>query len=488
MTISTRQPGAGAQPGPEGSTAAHAQATRQPTLQDRMRALPSMDRLLNDGRLDAYRTLIDRDLLKKTCAATLDDHRAAIRTGDDPGDLMTDLLARLARRLQPSLRPLINCTGVVVHTNLGRSCLSEEAAQAAYDAATNYTTLEYNLQEGARGQRNAHVEWLLCQLTGAEAAVVVNNNAGAVLVTLATLAGEREAIVSRGELVEIGGSFRIPDIITFAGTQLREIGCTNRTHLSDYERAITDQTAIILKVHPSNYRIVGFTTHPERAELAQLAHSRGVLLVEDLGSGTLIPPEDLNLSGEPTATQCLAEGDDIVTFSGDKLLGGPQIGAVIGAKKYVDKIRKHPLMRALRCDKMTLAAMETTLRTYLRGDWKKVPTLGMITATPEELRARAQSLQNHMASALGESGITTEIQPVDDAVGGGAYPETPLPGYALAITHRTKTAGQIQEQLRLGTPPVITGARHDQILIHLRTLRDREFPALISALKAALQE
>ncbi len=461
-------------------------------VQNLMRSLPSMDKILADERLKEFVGVIDRESLKGLCGEVLERCRSQILAGEadsySDAAFFTDLRRELKRRLNPSLRPILNCTGVVVHTNLGRSCLAREAAEAAVSAACGYSTLEYNIESGARGQRNSHIEWLLCRLTGAEAAIVVNNNAGAVLLVLAALAAKREAVVSRGELVEIGGSFRIPDIMSFAGTKLVEIGCTNRTHLSDYENAITDETVMLMKVHPSNFRITGFVTQPEREELAALAHSRGLLMMEDLGSGILLDSQTLGIDGEPSVSECLKAGVDIVTFSGDKILGGPQIGAIVGAKSLIDKIRKYPLLRALRCDKMTLAAMEATLRMYLRGDWKKIPTLAMISVPPEELKARAVKLKERIDAECADLCPRTSVVPVDDAVGGGAYPERPLPGWAVSIVAADEkiSAGILQERLRAASMPVVAGARNNELLIHLRTLPENDEKLLAVSLREAL--
>lgn len=462
------------------------------SVQDVMRSLPAMDKILSDSSLKEYKSAIDHESLKKICTDALTLWREKILSGEitsfDENMFFSDLRQELKRRLHPSLRPVLNCTGVVVHTNLGRSCLAEEAVKAVAEVAGRYSTLEYNLESGERGQRNDHVEWLLCQLTGAEAAVVVNNNAGAVLLVLAALAAKKEAVVSRGELVEIGGSFRIPDIMSFAGTRLVEVGCTNRTHLKDYQSAITDETVMLMKVHPSNFRISGFVSMPAREELAELAHSRGLMMMEDLGSGILLDAETLGIEGESTVIECLKAGVDIVTFSGDKILGGPQIGAVVGSKKIIDKIRRYPLLRALRCDKMTLAAMETTLRLYLSGDWKKIPTLAMISADPDELRKRAENLRNKIDASCSGLAVKTGIEAVDDAVGGGAYPERPLPGWAVAV-HPLKenvSAGVLQERLRAAQVPVVAGARNNELLIHLRTLQTADEDVLVSSLSEAL--
>ncbi len=465
---------------------------RTDSVQNLLRSLPSMEKILSDERLKEFEGLIDRDCLKQICNDALEGTRSQILDlGVDcynDSEFFEQLKCELRCHLQPTLRPVLNCTGVVVHTNLGRSCLVREAAEAAASVGCGYSTLEYNLEAGTRGQRNIHIEWLLCQLTGAEAAIVVNNNAGAVLLVLAALAENKEVVVSRGELVEIGGSFRIPDIMRFAGTKLTEIGCTNRTHLKDYENAITDETVMLMKVHPSNFRITGFVSHPEREEIAQLAHSRGLFMVEDLGSGTLLEAKILGIEGEPSVSECLKAGVDIVTFSGDKILGGPQIGAVVGKKELVDKIRKYTLLRALRCDKMTLAAMETTLRLYLSGAWKKIPTLNMISVSPEVLKTRALSLKNDIDAVCSNSRIQTKVVAVEDAVGGGAYPERALPGWAVSIFALDKklNAGILQERLRRAKMPVIAGACKDELLIHLRTLPSNDEALLIASLREVL--
>ncbi len=457
-----------------------------------MRLLPSMEKILSDERLKEFESLIDRESLKKICNDALAHTRSQIldwgEESFDDAEFFAQLRCELKRCLQPTLRPVLNCTGVVVHTNLGRSCLAREAVEAAVTVGCGYSTLEYNLETGSRGQRNVHIEWLLCQLTGAEAAVVVNNNAGAVLLVLAALVGNKEVVVSRGELVEIGGSFRIPDIMRFAGTKLTEIGCTNRTHLKDYENAISDETVMLMKVHPSNFRITGFVAQPEREEIAQLAHSKRLFMVEDLGSGTILDAKTLGIEGEPSVSECLKAGVDIVTFSGDKILGGPQIGAVVGKKELIDKIRKYPLLRALRCDKMTLAAMEATLRLYLSGGWNKIPTLNMISVSPEELKTRAQKLKKNIDAACSDFRVQTNVVPVEDAVGGGAYPERPLPGWAVSIfaLDEKLNAGILQERLRNAKMPVIAGACKDELLIHLRTLPSDDEGLLIASLREVL--
>ena len=328
------------------------------------RSIPRVDELLDRGELKA--SALSQTLLRESVREELDALRGEVRGGrsslPETDELCARILARAEEKQMPSLRTVINATGVTLHTNLGRACLSERAANAAAEAAYAYSTLEYDAVRGCRGSRHSHVESLLCRLTGAEAAMAVNNNAAAVLLILTTLASGGEVIVSRGELVEIGGSFRIPEIVTQCGCTLREVGATNKTHLRDYEAAVSEQTRAILKVHTSNYRIVGFTESVPREALAALARERGLPLIEDLGSGALVELEQYGIHGEPTVQRSLRAGVDVASFSGDKLLGGPQAGLIVGRKEYIERLKKHPLARALRLDKMTLAALHATLR------------------------------------------------------------------------------------------------------------------------------
>lgn len=468
--------------------------SKENKLQTLLRSLPAMERILSDSRLTDYDSLVERDVLKRICRATLDRWRETMIEGDtevySDALFFAEIKDELERRRRPSLRGVINATGVVIHTNLGRSCLAPEAVKAVMACADGYSTLEYNLESGSRGQRNAHVEWLLCQLTGAEAAVVVNNNASAVLLVLAALGDGRESIVSRGELVEIGGSFRIPDIMSFAGTKLVEVGCTNRTHLVDYERAMTDQTALLLKVHPSNFSITGFHSAVPREELAELAHRRQALMVEDLGSGILVSAAELGIEGEPTVAECIRAGADVVTFSGDKLLGGPQIGGIVGRRDVIEKLRRYPLLRALRCDKMTLGAMEATLRLYLKGQWQKVPTLAMVSVPKGRLYERAVAFRERIDEELKDFCLLTSLVETEDAVGGGSYPEKPLSGWAvsLRVSDGTLSAGALQERLRLSSDPVIAGAQANALCLHMRTITPDEEGRIIAALRDVLSE
>ncbi len=456
-----------------------------------LRSLPAMEIMLSDPRNVSHLKSVNRDLLKNMCSSVLDEFRRSILEGErisfDEDELFGELDRRILAVARPSLVPVVNGTGVVVHTNLGRSCLAPEAASVVDLVSRRYDTLEYDLEAGERGHRNSHVEGLLCCLTGAEAAVVVNNNAGAVLLCLAALGSGKSAMVSRGELVEIGGSFRIPDIMAFSGVRLVEVGATNRTHLRDYERALEYDTSMVMKVHPSNFRILGFHSEVSREELARLSHERDLIFMEDLGSGILVDLEPLGLAGEPTVAQCLEAGVDLVTFSGDKLLGGPQIGGIVGRKALVDRIRTHPLLRALRCDKMTLAAFEATLRIYLRGEWRKIPTLDMLARSPEAIRERCDRLAAALASVVASDGQVS-VTEVQDAVGGGAFPATDMLGYAVAVRVGSCSAGRLQERLRACATPVIAGARDDTLLIHGRTLLADDDERVVRAFTLLVEE
>ena len=458
--------------------------------QSGLRAIPGMDSLLAQEWAIPWIEKLGRETVKRAFNAELAALRRRILAGEEqiddgfPERVKALCLASLAAADRDNLRRVINATGVVIHTNLGRSLLAEEAVTAMTRTARGYSNLEYDLKKGARGQRNALIEGLLCSQTGAEAALVVNNNAGAVLLCLSALARDTEVIVSRGELVEIGGSFRVPDIMAFSGAKLVEVGTTNRTHLEDYAGAITENTSMLLKVHPSNFRIEGFTLAPEREDLARLAHDRGLLFMEDAGSGLLVEGETLGLQGETSVRACLEQGVDIVTFSGDKMLGGPQIGAIVGKKAVVDRLRKQPILRALRVDKITLAAFEATLRLYSRGALDAIPTSAMIRLSQETLKARAEDLAAKLRSRLNANiSLNVEVIPVEDAVGGGSYPERPLNGWGVAVSgHPAGGAGHLQALLRERDLPALCGAREDALILHVRTLRGGDDEALVEAL------
>ncbi|MDL2298714.1 L-seryl-tRNA(Sec) selenium transferase [Synergistaceae bacterium OttesenSCG-928-D05] len=459
-----------------------------------MRKIPSMDKLLALPQVRAYEAELGHDTVKSILTGVLDAQRKKILsnpdTAFDSDSIARDAEKMLKRRAFTTLRRVVNATGVVNHTNLGRSLLANEAAEAVSQIASNYNTLEYSIETGSRGHRNDHVEWLLCRLTGAEAALVVNNNAGAVILALAALAKDRETVVSRGELVEIGGSFRIPEIMGLSGTKMVEVGTTNRTHLRDYEQAVTEDTALLLKVHPSNYRINGFTASVPREELAALAHGKNLVFMEDLGSGMLIDMSEAGLREDPTVRQCLEAGVDVVTFSGDKLLGGPQIGAIVGSARIIDALRSYPLLRALRVDKMTLAAFEATLRLYLKGKTESIPTLAMIFAKKDELQKQARRFSKKIKDFFEQTNLRSvriEVVPVKDAVGGGAFPQTELSGYAVSLyAPEFGSAGKLAEKFRNASVPVITGAAEDRVLFHMRTISAEDEELIVSALREML--
>src|SRR5262249_34474453 len=413
----------------------------------RLRDLPSVDELTR-GIADPLAVDAARSVLARA--------REEIRAGADPGDLASRVRDELAAAPPPTLRRVSNAPGVIVHTNLGRAPLAEDALARVSEAARGYSNLEYDLAGGTRGSRQDHVAGLLRYLTGADAALVVNNNAAAVMLALAALAEGRDVIVSRGELIEIGDGFRIPDVLARSGARLREVGTTNRTRADDYERAVTDETALLLRVHQSNFRVVGFTEQPRVEELAAIARRHGLPLVDDLGSGALVDVGD-----EPTAREALAGGADLVCFSGDKLLGGPQAGIVVGRSDLVERLRRHPLQRALRADKLTLAALEGTLALYL-DEPERIPVLRMLRQDTATIRARAERLA---AAAAGEGGTVEETV---SRVGGGALPLAELPSFACAVDEHLATP------LRLGEPSVVAVVRDGKLLLDCRTIRDDE--------------
>ncbi len=428
-----------------------------------LRSLPSVDRMLADPRLSGE----PRSLAVQAARDVLERARDAIRAGRDPGDPVEACLAELAAGRRPSLRRVLNATGVIVHTNLGRAPLAPSALGRVVEVGGGYSNLEYDLERGARGSRQDHLSGLVRRLTGAEAALVVNNNAAAVLLALAALAEGREVIVSRGELVEIGDGFRIPDVLDRSGARLVEVGTTNRTRVADYEQAIRDDSAAILRVHQSNFRVVGFTERPGLAALAEVAHAHGLPLVDDLGSGALS-----EIGDEPTAAASLAAGADLVCFSGDKLLGGPQAGIVAGRADLVESLRRHPLQRALRADKLTLAALEGTLALALDPDRarREIPVLRMLDESPAVVRARAERL-----AAL----VAGEVEETVARVGGGALPLAELPSFACAVEE------ELFQPLRLGLPPVIGIVRDGRLLLDVRALHDDDVDAVAGAVGAA---
>ena len=423
-----------------------------------LRDLPSVDELTRG---------VDDPLAVEAARAVLARARDEIRAGREPGDLPARLRDELADVRRPSLRRVLNATGVLVHTNLGRAPLPDQALECVSVAGRGYSNLELDLATGARGSRQDHVAALLQRLTGAEAALVVNNNAAALLLAVAALAEGREVLASRGELIEIGDGFRIPEVLERSGARLVEVGTTNRTRAADYERALRAETALLLRVHQSNFRLVGFTERPTLRELSDIAHTHGLPLLDDLGSGALV-----DLGDEPTARAALEQGADLVCFSGDKLLGGPQAGIVLGRAELVERLRRHPLHRALRIDKLSLAALTGTLLLYLEPGraLREVPVLRMLHEDPASVRARAERL----ATALGG-----EVEETVARVGGGALPLAELPSFACALEE------SLAGPLRLGEPPVVGIVRDGRLLLDCRTLGDDDLDGVIAAVRAS---
>lgn len=465
------------------------------------RHLPAVDQALgalasDRSRAAAFLSGVPRPQLKDLVNAFLDLVREEIRAGAfaEAGQLSLAalyprLLAYARQFSRPRFRRVLNATGVVIHTNMGRSLLAAEAVEAVAAAAAHYSNLEFDLATGERGSRYSHVEELLCRLTGAEAALVVNNNAAAVLIVLDTLCKGREVIVSRGQLVEIGGSFRIPEVMAKSGCILREVGATNRTHLRDYEAAIGQNTAAIMKVHTSNFRMQGFVKEVGLPELKALASTFGLPVIEDLGSGSLRRFEADGLPGEPTAQDAVAQGADVVSFSGDKVLGGPQAGIIVGTREFIERIKKNPLNRALRIDKMTLAALEATLRLYLDPELarERVPTLAMMTRSLVSLRAQAARLsgllRRHLAGRLAVS-----VRPGVSRVGGGAFPECDLPTALVALVPADMGVEALRRALLATDPPLVGRVEDGALCLDPRTLSATEHPLVLSALRQALGE
>jgi L-seryl-tRNA(Ser) seleniumtransferase len=461
---------------------------------DLLRQIPSVDELLTQPRLAALTQRVDRELLVEITRTVLADLRGRI-TGEGTGAVMaldsTALEERIAsmveRVLASSLEAVINATGVILHTNLGRAPLSGAAAEEIRRSAASYSNLEYDLEEGARGKRDVHVAQLLERLTGAEGAIVVNNCAAAVLLVLAALAKGGEVIVSRGELIEIGDGFRIPEIMAQSGAVLREVGTTNRTRIVDYENAINENTRLLLRVHPSNFTITGFAEKPSMDELVALGQRAVLPLVEDLGSGCLI---DLSSAGitEPTVRQSVDAGVSIVMFSGDKLLGGPQAGIIAGKTELIGRVRRHPLFRALRVDKLTTAALAATLGAYLRGAADEIPALRMIRLSVNEIKRRAENFLRELTLELPLGEVELEITDGSSLAGGGSTPTQSLPTKLIRIASARYSASQLEQRLRRAPAGVSVIARveEDRLILDLRTVFPEQEPLLLKTLSAAL--
>lgn len=461
-----------------------------------MRLLPSVDELVKHEKLAALSESIPAIRIKNSVRDALGQLREEYLAGkDDPDfvpynedEIVDKVLARILADHETSLKKVINGTGIVIHTNLGRSLLPEVVRQALLDAAFTYNNLEYELKTGQRGSRYTHLENTIKELTGAEDVLVVNNNAAAVMLALNTMVQGKEAIISRGELVEIGGSFRVPEVLRLSGGILKEVGTTNKTHLWDYEDAITDQTGILLKVHTSNYHIIGFTETVDGRDLVELGKKHGLPVLEDLGSGLFVDLSKYGLDYEPTVQDTLNKGVDVITFSGDKLLGGPQAGIIVGKKKYIQAMKKNQLTRALRVDKMTIAALEATLRLYLDEEraMAAIPTMRMLTLTLEEIAQRAEVLYRNLLRKV----KTCHLDVVDcqSQVGGGSMPQERLPSRAVTIVPMNMSLNDFERRMRTGKYHVIGKIHKDRYELDLRTFLDGDLEKVVDAVKLALKD
>jgi len=446
-----------------------------------LRDLPSIDRLLNHERCGILLLRYNREYIAEKCRAVLEDTRAALRQGKSHAAALSEgaILGQVEQRIYTESQPghvrVINATGTILHTNLGRAVLAQAAIEAMTGVAAHPINLEYDLAAGKRGKREEVLEKLLVELTGAEAATVVNNNAAAILLALNTLAEGKEVIVSRGELIEIGGSFRIPEIMAKSGAVLKEVGSTNRTHLADYENAISERTALLLKVHTSNYKVIGFTAEVELEPLVALGRQRGLPVMEDLGSGAFIDLSRYGLPKEPLVSERIKLGADLVTFSGDKILGGPQAGLIVGKKELIARISKNHLHRALRCGKLTLAALEATLRLYRQSPaiTEAIPTLKAFTRSIDDIRKMGEAMLPMLHAALGKEFRVT-LEDSTCQIGSGALPAEELPTVVIVVTHTSQSATRIAQKFRGANPPIIGRIRDDRFLLDLRTIFNPE--------------
>ena len=463
-----------------------------------LRALPAVDELLRHSQGQTHLKIHPKALVVGSIRRVLEKKRQAIlRSANDreagaveigQERILSEVEEELAAATRPSLRPVINATGVVLHTNLGRAPLSPVALRKISEIGGRYSNLELDLTTGDRGSRYGHVEEILCRMSGAESALVVNNNAGAVLLALNSLAEGKEVIVSRGQLVEIGGSFRIPDVMIKSGARLVEVGTTNRTHLEDYEKSIGERTALLLKVHTSNFRILGFTAEVSLKDLVALGRAKGLPVMEDLGSGCFVDLSEYGIEKEPTVQETMEAGVDVVTFSGDKLLGGPQAGIILGKKRYLDLLKKNPLNRALRIDKLTLAGIEAILQVYLNDAQaiKNIPVLAMLTCPAGELERRAKRFQRKLIKDL-STVCRVNLKEDVSQVGGGALPLQALPTWVIALRPLQTSAAKLEERLRKSDPPVIARVKEEEVLLDLRTVAKTEESALLAGVRQALK-
>ncbi|OEH85017.1 L-seryl-tRNA(Sec) selenium transferase [Desulfuribacillus stibiiarsenatis] len=454
-------------------------------MSQKYRKLPAVGKLLQSPIVKSWLSEYPLSKISKAASSLVDQMRCEIEEllPDDFQEsvVLRRLKAMLEKDLQPNLKRVINATGVVLHTNLGRAILSKESTDMIVQVAESYNNLELNLDSGKRGSRYSHVEDLLCELTGAEAAMVVNNNAAAVLLVLREMAMGGEVIVSRGELVEIGGSFRVSEVMKESQATMVEVGTTNKTHLYDYENHITEATKLLLKVHTSNFRVVGFTKSVSSEELVELGNKKGIPVYEDLGSGMLFDLKARRIGDEPTVQEVVKSGVDIVSFSGDKLLGGPQAGIIVGKKKYIDRIKKNQLNRALRVDKFTVAALQGTLLHYVKEEYEKIPTLQLITETEEQQLEKAHMLVNQIKES--KLAIECEIIPGFSQIGGGALPLEQLPTHLVSIAYPNHSVSRAVDFMRQAPNPVVPRVFQDRIQLDVRTILPEEFPLVVETLK-----
>ncbi len=454
--------------------------------------LPSVDEILKGGQGMEWLNTYPRRYVLQAVREAIDLRRKEIIDGftsDLSEERMMSDIGHIIEKLSSfSLKPLINATGVVIHTNLGRSTLSERVLENIRRVSESYSNLEYDIEKGKRGKRYTHIKRILREVTGAEDALIINNNAAAVLLCLNTLSRGKEVIVSRGELVEIGGSFRMPDVMTASGAILREVGTTNKTHLYDYESAINENTSLILKIHKSNYRIVGFADEVSIEDLAKLGSKHKIPVMFDLGSGCLIDLRPFGIHDEPSVKEIVKTGVDLTTFSGDKLLGGPQGGVIVGKKEYIERIQKNPMTRAMRIDKLTLAGFEATLMEYIDEEKvvENIPTLRMLLQKPDEIKGRAKRIARRLKTEIRDAHITV----ISDAsrAGGGSLPEVDLPTYAVSLKTDVVSVNELEERLRKGIPPVIARIKGDSLIVDARTVMDKDIDILVKRIKSALSE
>lgn len=467
-------------------------ADRRPTPD--LSSLPSVDAVLKSEQGQAWLRSYPHSVVVKMVRETLDELRSLLLSkrvqSADQDCIYKDVDRRIKAFMTFSLKPVINATGIVIHTNLGRSVLSEDLLDHVKKVSGSYSTLEYDLHKGQRGKRYSHVQRLLKEITGAEDALIVNNNAAAVFVSLRELAKGKEVIVSRGELVEIGGSFRVPDVMAESGAILREVGTTNKTHLHDYERAINENTALLLKVHQSNFRTVGFVKSVEIGDLVKLGKSRGLPVMFDLGSGCLVDLKPYGIHIEPTVQEIVSAGCDIVTFSGDKLLGGPQGGVIVGKSQYLQRIAKNPLMRAVRVDKMTLSAFEAILLKYLDPDKTitEIPTLSMILQDIETIRKRAVTITEQIRRHVEGSKVDVTLVADESEAGGGSLPEVKFKTFVTALKPKAMSVNALERRLRHCDPPVIARIKDEALIVDARTIKDNEIDLLVAQIKKALSD